>query len=151
MNPVRLLPALALIAALAGCSSAEQRAISERRHALAAPLATLANDGDLPALQMVADIEVLRASGFLTDGATDRLLEMPASAFLGITKTGGSEPSGRGMAVVTLIEYQRAERDLMSAGLVSPTDSVTIRTLTDGDLVPAHERATEYLARRKTP
>src|SRR5262252_135193 len=79
--PLRLLGSCLLLAAVAAglaCSSAA----TKKKSALVAPLSALAEGGDVAAMQMLADIERLRAVGVFSDSAANALAATPASQFL---------------------------------------------------------------------
>jgi hypothetical protein len=106
------LPLLLAVAVLPGCGGrASQKAPA---HDLTRPLSQLADQGPLEALQILADLEVLRAQGVFADSTADRLVAQPASTFLDHGANGAVVRSSQGRALTALLgrgawsESQRA-------------------------------------------
>src|SRR5262245_2642465 len=72
-----LVLALLLLVGVAAAVSCGPSPIERARARLLEPLAALADSGDVEALRVVADIEVLRASGMLSDSVANVLTAMP--------------------------------------------------------------------------
>lgn len=95
---------------------------------LTQPLSQLADQGQLDALQLLADLEVLRAQGLFADSTVDRWVAQPAAAFLEAPRDSGVTRGPQGRALTSLLARsdwsdreratlrQLAERDLGAAG-----------------------------------
>lgn len=130
-NPSRLRPLARLVALLfalslsPGCGG---RAAKDATAVdLSRPLSQLADQGQLEALQLLADLEVLRAQGVFEDSTADRLMAQPAATFLTNEAHGKVTRGPQGQALTTLLghgEWSEAER-------------VTLRRRAAQDLVAA--------------
>ncbi len=135
-RPFAMLPALLLL--LAGCSP--HRAPSAPVPDLTQPLSRLADQGQLDALQLLADLEVLRAQGLFADSTVDRWGSQPAAAFLEAPRGGGVTRGPQGRALTSLL----ARSDW------SDRDRATLRRLAAHDLSAAGRWA-DSAATSRTP
>lgn len=105
-NLMRPLGALLLVAivlpSLPGCGRGTPR---PEPPDLDRSLAALADAGQLEALQLLADLEVLRAQGVFADSTADRLAAGPARTFLAIEGDARVVRSARGHALTTLLAH----------------------------------------------
>lgn len=77
------------------------------------PLSQLADEGQIEALQVLADLEVLRAQGVFEDSTADRLMARSAATFLTNEAHGKLARGPWGQALTTLLahgEWSEAER-----------------------------------------
>jgi len=96
---------------------------------LTRPLSQLADQGTLEALQLLADLEVLRAQGVFADSTADRLAANPASTFLEHGANGAVVRGAQGRALTALLGHgtwsdaqratlrRRAAQDLIAAAV----------------------------------
>jgi hypothetical protein len=123
LRPSHLLPALLVL--LTGCSP--HRTAKPGSPDLAQPLSQLADQGQLESLQLLADLEVLRAQGLFADSTVDRWVAEPAEAFLETPRSGGVTRGPKGRALTSLL----ARSDW------SDGDRATLRRLAAQDLATA--------------
>lgn len=123
LRPFRLLPALLML--VMGC--APHRTANAPVPDLTQPLSRLADQGQLDALQLLADLEVLRAQGLFADSTVDRWVAQPAAAFLETPRDGGVTRGPQGRALTSLLA-----RSDWSVG-----ERATLRTLAARDLAAA--------------
>ena len=123
LRPALLLAVL--LVWLAGCSP--HRDPNTAAPDLTQPLSQLADQGQLDALQLLADLEVLRAQGLFADSTVDHWLAEPAVAFLETPRGGGVTRGPKGRALTSLL----ARSDW------SDGDRATLRRLAAQDLAAA--------------
>src|SRR5262249_13103110 len=102
--------ALALVAfAVTGCETGAQRARQANLAALKEPVGQLADQNDVEAARVVADIEVLRSQSVFSDSAANALIAMPASSFLTIDAKGQPLRVDRGQDITELLAFTAVE------------------------------------------
>jgi hypothetical protein len=143
-----LLPVLVALAGLAllapGCGPSR---LEVQRRGLEQPLAALADSGDIDALRMLADIEVLRADGMFSDSLANALTAMPASEFLALDDKGVRSRSGRGVDITTLLAYTTAEPMLLQEMAITPEQAAELRRLAHDNITAAAEMASGFGAK----
>lgn len=103
MRPTGALLLLGIVlASVAGCGRGAQH---PPKPDLDRSLAALADAGQLEALQLLADLEVLRAQGVFADSTADRLAAGPARTFLAIEGDARVVRTARGHAFTTLLAH----------------------------------------------
>src|SRR5262245_12598985 len=78
-------------------------AASKQKSALETPLSVLAEGGQVEAMQLLADIERLRAEGVFSDSAANALAATPASQFMAADSKGKMERAVVGDDITTLL------------------------------------------------
>jgi len=133
---------LALLLALAlGCESSETRARKTHMTALQQPLSALADQGDVEAARVVADIEVLRSQTMFSDSAANALAAMPGTAFIALDPKGKPLRVDRGQDIVELLAFTAAEPGLLKDHTITPADAADVRRLATDNLAAAAEKA----------
>lgn len=136
-----LLAGLVLAALAAGCGPSR---VEVSRNRLEFPLAALADSGDVEALRMVADIEVLRADGMFSDSLANILMTKPATEFFAVDDKGVRTRSGRGTDITTLLAYTTAEPMLLKEAVITPEQSAELRRLAVDNMAAAAEMAAGF-------
>lgn len=144
--PVRLLlPVLLVLGGLAalalGCGPSK---LELERRGLERPLVAVADSGDVEALRMLADIEVLRADGMFSDSLANALAAMPASEFLALDDKGVLSRAGRGVDITTLLAYTSAEPMLLQEMAITPEQAAELRRLAHDNITAAAEMASGF-------
>src|SRR5438128_421620 len=117
-----MLGLLLALAVLTGCESRAARALRIHQAALQQPLGTLADQGDVEAARVVADIEVLRAQSVFSDSAANALTTMPGAAFIALDPTGKPLRVERGQDLVELLAFTALEPMLLKDKSITPDD-----------------------------
>ena len=134
---------------LMGCGSfGAGREAAKKKTALATPLNTLADAGDVEAMRMLADIERLRAEGVFSDSAANALGATPASQFLTLDKQGKITRAVVGDDITTLLEYSEAEPLLLKERVITAADATELRRLANYNTAAAAEMASKLRERR---
>jgi hypothetical protein len=136
-----LLALLIACVALAGCESSESRALKTHAAALKQPLSALADQGDVEAMRVVADIEVLRSQSVFSDSAANALATMPGSAFIGLDAQGKVLRIERGEDLVELLAFTAVEQGLLKDGTITADDAADVRRLATDNMAAAAEKA----------
>lgn len=143
-----LLPALVVLAGLAalaaGCGPSK---LELQRRGLEQPLVAVADSGDVEALRMIADIEVLRADGMFSDSLANALAAMPANEFLALDDKGVLSRTGRGVDITTLLAYTAAEPMLIKEMAITPEQAAELRRLAHDNITAAAEMASGFGAK----
>jgi len=136
------------IAAIAGCSMfGSHDAAGKKQTVLSAPLNALAEQGDVEALQLVADIEVLRASGVFSDSSANALGGTPAAQFLAADKKGKLRRAEVGEDISTLLDYSKAEPLLLKEKAITDADATELRRLANYNTAAAADMAAQLKGR----
>src|SRR5260221_6329142 len=130
-----------VLAAVAGCDSGPARALRLHQAALQQPLGTLADQGDVEAMRVVADIEVLRAQSVFSDSAANALTAMPGAAFIGLDPGGKALRIERGQDLVELLAFTALEPMLLKDKSITPDDAAEVRRLATDNMAAAAEKA----------
>ena len=125
----------------AGCGPSR---LEKARDRLASPLAALADSGDVEALRVVADIEVLRADGMLSDSLANALTAMPSTEFFSLDEKGVRARSGRGVDITSLLAYTSAEPMLLKELVITPEQAAELRRLALDNMAAAAEMAAGF-------
>lgn len=136
--PLALLLALPVVT---GCESREARALKVHQVALKQPLSALANQGDVEAMRVVADIEVLRAQSMFSDSAANALTAMPGVAFIGLDPKGQASRIDRGQDLTELLAFTAVELGLLKDHTITPDDAAEVRRLATDNMAAAAEKA----------
>src|SRR4249920_2850970 len=96
---------LLAVAVGTGCESGAARALKAHQLALKQPLSALADQGDVEAMRVVADIEVLRAQSVFSDSAANALATMPGVLFITLDPKGQASRIERGQDLVELLAF----------------------------------------------
>lgn len=136
-----LLAAFAATALLTGCESKASKELKLRTTALQSSLGTLADQGDMEAAQIVADIEVLRSQTVFSDSVANSLTAMPGTAFLHLDDQGLAQRFERGTDIATLLDFTSDEAKLIQAGVFTAEDAAEVRRLATDNLSAAAEKA----------
>jgi hypothetical protein len=118
--------------------------LQKERARLALPLAALADSGDVEALRMIADIEVLRADGMFSDSLANTLTDMPATEFFSVDEKAVRSRAGRGADITTLLAYTAAEPMLLKEQVITPEQSSELRRLALDNMTAAAEMAASF-------
>ena len=142
---VRLLPALSvcLLVSLfaAGCGTSK---IEREQSIFDRPLAVLADSGQVEAMRVVADIEVLRAQGMFTDSLANTLAQMPANEFMSLDDEGVLTRVGRGVDLTSLVDYVAVEPQLIQELVVTSAQAAELRRVAMENTAAAAEMATDF-------
>ena len=139
----------ALVAlALVGCGAFGSGAKTKKQTVLATPLSVLAEGGDVEAMQLLADIEVLRGAGVFSDSAANALASTPASQFLTLDSKGKLIRAVVGDDITTLSEYSKAEPQLLKEQVITQADATELRRLANYNTAAAAELAAKLKERR---
>jgi len=131
----------ALVVAAGSCGPNKVAVIRDR---LETPLASLADSGDVEALRMVADIEVLRAGGMFSDSVANSLTSMPTREFFSLDEKGARQRAGRGEDITTLLAYTNSEPMLLKEAVITQEQAAEIRRMAQDNMTAAAEMATRY-------
>lgn len=143
-----VLAALLALVLVAGCESRAARAVKTHQAALQQPLSALADQGDVEAMRVVADIEVLRAQSMLSDSAANALAAMPGAAFIALDPKGQSTRFERGQDLTELLAFTSVEQALLKDGSIKPDDAAEVRRLATDNLAAAAEKAKQLRLHR---
>lgn len=143
-----LLFALSAVALLLGCESNATKELKARTGALQSSLGTLADQGELEAAQVVADIEVLRSQSVFSDSVANALTAMPGSAFLHLDEKGLAQRFERGSDIATLLDFMSMEAKLTEGGVITSDEVADVRRLATDNLAAAAEKAKALKNRR---
>ena len=147
---VALAAALALLAAASGCESAAAKKQKAWQASMQEKLGTLADAGDTGAMQLVADIEMLRASGFLTDSLATAFTKMPGENFFVYGSGGTVQRQNQAVRISTLLEFTSEEQSLLKDGVITEAEAAEARRLAADNLAAAAEMVAEFRARRQS-
>jgi hypothetical protein len=136
-----LLAILLAVPGLTGCESRQARALKAHQLALKQPLNTLADQGDVEAMRVVADIEVLRSQSVFSDSAANALATMPGAAFIALDPKGQASRVERGEDLVELLAFTSVEQGLLKDGTITPDDAADVRRLATDNMAAAAEKA----------
>lgn len=131
----------ALVVAAVSCGPSKVEVARDR---LETPLAVLADSGDVEALRMIADIEVLRATGMFSDSVANTLTAMPTKEFFALDDKGVKARSGRGDDISTLLAYTSAEPTLLKEAVITSAQAAELRRMAQDNITAAAEMATSY-------
>jgi len=134
----------AAVACALGCASGEA---TKKKSALMSPLSTLAEGGDVEAMQLLADIERLRAVGVFSDSAANALAATPATQFLTADAKGKETRAVVGGDITTLLSYSESEPLLLKEKVISEADATELRRLANYNTAAAAEMAAKLRAR----
>jgi len=145
--PLALVVGLGLVfaLALAGCAPNQHE---RDRQVFTRPLAALADSGQVEAMRVVADIEMLRAQGMFTDSLANVFTELPASDYMELDDQGRLRRVGRGVDLSTLVDYLAVEPQLLQELVITPEQAAELRRLTMDNTAAAAEMAAGF---RGTP
>lgn len=143
-----LIAALASIALLTGCETKAAKELKLRTAALQSSLGTLADQGDVEAAQLVADIEVLRSQSVFSDSVANALTAMPGAMFLHLDEQGQAQRFERGADIATLLEFTAEEAKLIQDGVITSDDAADVRRLATDNMAAAAEKAKALKGRR---
>lgn len=147
---LRALPALMLVLlAAAGCGPTK---VEKERSVFDRPLAALADSGQVEAMRVVADIEMLRAQGMFTDSLANSLMELPSSEYMSLDDKGVLRRAGRGVDLNGLVDYLAVEPQLLQEMVVTSAQAAELRRLAMENMAAAAEMATGFVGQRsETP
>ncbi len=146
---IGLLIALSAASALlTGCESKVAKELKLRETALQSSLGTLADQGDVEAAQLVADIEVLRSQTVFSDSVANALTAMPGTAFLHLDDKGLAQRYERGTDIATLLDFTSAEAKLIQDGVITTDEAADVLRLAMDNLSAAAEKAKSLKSRR---
>ena len=138
-----LLSAALLVAAGCGPSKVErQRSVFDR------PLAALADSGQVEAMRVVADIEVLRAQGMFTDSLANSLMELSASEYMTLDEKGALKRVSRGVDLSALVDYLAVEPQLLQEMAVTHEQAAELRRLAMDNMAAAAEMAAGFTSQK---
>ena len=148
-RPALLLVLFAGVLAAASCGPSK---LQKEQSVFDRPLATLADSGQVEAMRVVADIEVLRAQGMFTDSLANSLMELPASEYMSLDEKGVLTRVSRGIDLSKLMDYIAAEPQLVQELVVTAAQAAELRRLAMENMAAAAEMATEFVGQRpETP
>jgi hypothetical protein len=150
MSRARVWTALAVTVAFAVCSAVGcgPGKIERERSVFSRPLTVLADSGQVEAMRVVADIEVLRAQGVFTDSVANWLTEMPADEFMSLDDKGVLTRVGRGVDLTMLVDYITVEPELLQEMVVTTAQAAELRRLASDNMAAAAEMATGFRGQR---
>jgi hypothetical protein len=145
MAPLRGPLALSLLVmlVLAGCGQAK---VERDRSLFEYPLAQLADSGQVEAMRVVADIEVLRAGGIFSDSLANALTAVPASEYIQLDDQGKLARTGKGSDLAALVEYVAAEPKLLKDKAVTDMQVAELRRMALDNIAAAAEMAATFRA-----
>ncbi len=135
-------------ALLTGCESKAAKELKLREVALQSSLGTLADQGDVQAAQLVADIEVLRSQSVFSDSVANSLTAMPGTAFLHLDDKGLAQRYERGTDIATLLDFTSAEAKLIQDGVITTDEAGDVHRLAMDNMSAAAEKAKSLKGRR---
>lgn len=140
------LPALLVLSfiALFTVASCGPGRIEKERSIFERPLSVLADSGQVEAMRVVADIEVLRAQGMFTDSLANLLAAMPATEFMSLDDQGTLTRVGRGLDLGSLVDYIAVEPQLLQELVVTSAQAAELRRLAMENTAAAAEMATDF-------
>jgi len=137
------------VLAAVGCGPSK---IQKEQSVFDRPLATLADSGQVEAMRVVADIEVLRAQGMFTDSLANWLTALPASEYMSLDEKGVLTRVSRGVDLNKLVEYLAVEPQLVQELVVTAAQAAELRRLAMENMAAAAEMATDFVGQRpETP
>ncbi len=136
------------LTALTACESKQAKEVKAKKAALQTTLAALAETGDLPAMQLVADIEVLRSQSMFPDSVANALVAMPSTAFLHVDEKGELARFERGSEITTLLDFSTGEAELVKNGTITAADGIEVRRLASDNLSAAADKVKELKSKR---
>lgn len=139
--PGLLLTLLLALPVVTGCESSESRDLKAHQAALKQPLSALADQGDVEAMRVVADIEVLRAQSMFSDSAANALTAMPGVAFIGLDPKGQASRVDRGQDLTELLAFTAVEQGLLKDHTITTDDATEVRRLATDNMAAAAEKA----------
>ena len=139
----------ALLAAT-GCETGAQRARKAHLAALHQPLGQLADQNDVEAARVVADIEVLRSQSVFSDSAANALIAMPGTAFMTVDPKGQPLRIERGQDITELLAFTAVEPAMLKEKNITPNDAAEVRRLAVDNLAAAAEKAKQFRMHRRT-
>ena len=143
--PVLLLVLFAVAHTASGCGPSQ---VQKERSVFDRPLAALADSGQVEAMRVVADIEVLRAQGMFTDSLANALAELPASDYMSLDDKGVLTRVGRGVDLTALVDYLAVEPNLLQESVVTSQQAAELRRLAMDNMAAAAEMATGFRGER---
>jgi len=133
---------LALIA-LAGCGPSQlerDRALFEQS------LAAVADRGQVEAMRVVADIEVLRAAGVFSDSLASALAAMKANQYIQLDDQSRLARTGVGNDLITLVDYTTVEQKLLNDKVITDAQRAELRRMAQDNIAAAAEMAKGFQA-----
>lgn len=147
--PALLLVLLAGLLAAAGCGPTK---VEKERSVFDRPLATLADSGQVEAMRVVADIEMLRAQGMFTDSLANSLMELPSSEYMSLDDKGVLRRASRGVDLNALVDYLAIEPQLLQEMVITSAQAAELRRLAMENMAAAADMATGFVGQRpETP
>ena len=149
----RLSVVLGLLLALGfatGCESPRARALKTRQAALQQSLGALANQGDIDAMRIVADIEVLRSQTMFSDSVANSLTAMPGTAFIALDPKGLASRIERGLDIAELLAFTGEEQGLLKDGVITADDAAEVRRLATDNMSAAADKVRQLRSHRGT-
>jgi len=135
--------------AAVGCGPTK---VEKERSVFDRPLATLADSGQVEAMRVVADIEMLRAQGMFTDSLANSLMELPSSEYMSLDDKGVLRRDGRGVDLTALVDYLAVEPQLIQEMVVTAAQAAELRRLAMENMAAAAEMATGFVGQKtETP
>jgi len=144
----RWLLGLLMALTIVGCGMLGSGTKAKKQSALTAPLSTLAEGGDVEAMNVLADIERLRAEGVFSDSSANALGATPANQFLALDAKGHVTRAVVGDDITTLLEYSTAEPLLLKEQVITQADATELRRLANYNTAAAAELAAKLKERR---
>ena len=149
-RPLHALLVCTLLAATVGCTWFGSRNVAtEKKAELSTPLSALAEKGEVEAMRLVADIEVLRAQGVFSDSAANALGATPATQFLAADARGRLRRAEVGEDISTLLDYSAAEALLLKERAIREADATELRRLANYNTAAAADMAAQLRGRRR--
>ena len=154
-NPrVAMLPPIGLcllivLAASTGCESKAARELKTHRAALQQSLAALAEQGDVEAMRVVADVEVLHAAHFLSDSCANALAALPAATFLRLDEHGHASRVAQGADISVLFQFSAEETGLLKDGFLTERQALEIRRLATDNMAAAVDLVAQVRERQR--
>jgi hypothetical protein len=133
------------VLAAVGCGPSK---IQKEQSVFDRPLAALADSGQVEAMRVVADIEVLRAQGMFTDSLANSLVELPASEYMSLDEKGALTRVGRGIDLTKLVDYIAVEPQLVQELVVTAAQAAELRRLAMENTAAAADMATGFVGVR---
>ena len=142
---------LAIVVSLLALASCGPSAIERERSLYERPLAALADSGQVEAMRVVADIEMLRAQGMFTDSLANAFAEMPASQFISLDDQRVLHRAGRGVDLSVLVEYLAVEPQLLQEAVITGEQAAELRRLAQDNTAAAAEMAASLRGQEAPP
>ncbi len=142
------LAALLLASLSWACASPAVKKQKAWRTSMQQDISALADKGDIGSMQLVADIEMLRAQGFFTDSLATALTKLPGATFFEYAARGDSPRKADAANITTLLEFTSEEPALLKDAVITAAEAAEVRRMALDNMSAAADMVTEFKSRR---